>query len=290
MNNNLIKIYDEIKEKPWNYSLHQVMFIIENLKKNEFASSNYDPAALNANVNFWANTSDVIKHNEKNNQINLTLNAASLIGINGLLPQAYTEKILSRIKTKDYRMIDFLNIFHQRSFGLIHKTEKYNKIHLKINDHKHLTQEFCKSSENFKEFKQLLWKKNKNKFGFLQILKNLFKNQKIDFKIKEFILKKVKIDDENKTFLNNEKLTNKLLGNHVLTIDKKIKLIIETKFLKDYETFLPNQINFNKIKKIFKYYTNNFYEIEIKPILIAEKEKISFLKKEKKLGLNVWLV
>jgi type VI secretion system ImpH/TssG family protein len=298
MENN-IKIEKEIKQKPWEFSLHQALFILESLKKNKAnfgcgKNPQDEPAFLSAYCNFSAPHSDCIKYQNEN----LTINHTSFIGPNGVLPQIYTEKILNKAKEKNNNFANFLNIFNQRQIGFLHKIEKNKKINLNFDHDKRNFANYIsgvkgksEAEKILKKFAGLLWQKEKNAGNLEAILHSVFSFEKfgITFKIDQFMGKWIDISHKNRAFLNFEPLKFKVLGKKAFCKHIGIKLNMTFQNLKIYNEFIPGSQKRKLIEAICKYYLQPGMQCKIQQTLVNESEKNSFMNKTTQLGFNCWI-
>jgi type VI secretion system protein ImpH len=293
MANHLTKLIKQIKETPWQFALHQMLFLLEkaSMGKAKFGCGktiNEEPAILNANCSLSSASSDCIEYKE-GNQTQLTINQTNLIGINGILPQSYNEKILDRIKEKDESMLDFINIFNQRSFGILHKiAKKQNKA---IDPHSqnfafYLAGPKAKTEweKNMQSFTMILWQQAKTPQGLLKLLTAIFN---LNVKIKQFIGQWVKTDDDVQAKIG-ESINNKLLGamTHLKTA---IEIIIIASTLNEYESLLETTAKRREIENVCKYYITPGINFKISLALANEAEKITYLTSSRKLGENAWI-
>jgi len=294
------QITKDIEKKPWEFSFHQMLFILELLSKNksEFGTGKNpekEPGILEAYSSFSVPISDCIEVKKAENGYKITVNQTSLIGINGILPQTYTEKIIQKKLENNEAPADFLNIFHQRIFGLKHKIEKKNQPSLNknplnnfnfhhkiggINIAKNDWQN-CLSSQPY-----FLWNKTKNSAGLKSILSSIFPFQ---FQIDEFLPKWLEISEEARCFLDKQSMKNKLLGQRANCMYKKIKITIKLANEADFNNFIPGTPDYELMKKISKYYVQSGTEIVYKIDLDSSKKTQIQLKNSQKLGYNTWL-
>jgi type VI secretion system ImpH/TssG family protein len=302
---NINAIKEEIKLSPWKYSLHQLLSILEFIEPNavEFGSGRKledEPAMLKAYCSFAVPSSDCVEYKESKTNKYLTINQTSLVGINGILPQLYSEKIIAQMKEQNFSLSDFLNIFHQRFFGLAHKIEKKTQINLNRKQFEQFP--YCKAisgllDENnsnkllhkkmLPSFASLLWNKNKNVLGLKTILSTIFPHLKIE--IKQFIPTFFKINESCMARLDKAPLLNKILGKRARSIAFSIELIISVNTKKDYDAILPGTKYCNLIKQTAKYYCPPGFKIRYQLKLPKKEKCICFLLKHQKLGYNTWV-
>lgn len=296
MEHNLKTLVTEMAKKPWEFSLHQAMFVLELIKgdKNfgDGLRSN-EPADLKAYCSFSAPSSDCTSFEKINERPILTINQTSLIGINGTLPQRYTENILSKTKEKNYRLLDFIDIFNHRFFGLSHKIEKKTKLNLNVNQLDNFIylnaiagmQKTSQWESVLSSFPNFLWQKNKTAQGLKSILQALFA---FKIKIEQFIGQWIEIDQDCSAVLNKQRMQNKILGKRAYCVHRAIKIIMNINNLENYNAMLPGTRNYKLIQQICKYYLSPGFMCKLQLRLSNAHLPLCTLDKHYKLGLNTW--
>ena len=301
---NIQKIKQELERAPWEYAFHQLLAILELIHKNKKPfgcgkKPSEEPSILNAYCNFSAPSSDCIKFEYKQNQAYLTINQTSLIGINGILPQRYSEKIITKMKEGNFQLLDFLNIFNHRMFGLMHKIEKRTQLNLN-KDWMH-NFEYCASIAGIiqkeKEIKKyqlilpsfasFLWQKNKSPNGLIGILHAMF--PKFNIKLEQLIPQWIEINEDCRAQLNKASLRNKMLGNKTMCAQRAIKIIILVDSKASYDALLPGTKNFEMIKDVSQYYCPPGFKIQFEFRLPKRENPKCELTTNNQLGYNTWL-
>ena len=263
---NINKIKQELNLQPWKYSLHQTLFLLEylNSEKKNFSFGScieQEPLALKANYNLSTASSDILKI--KNQE--LIINHSSLIGINSILPNIYTEKIILQNKEKKTTLLDFFNIFHHRYFSLVHKNAK--KKHISLNVKSEFIQRNYISGLNneielkkkFSPFISLLWQKNKTPHNLKHILESIFE---FKIKINQFLPQFFEIEEEYH-INNDKKLNNKVLGKQAICYTKGISLHIFLNSFEQFKEHIPNSKNAKLLKMILNYYLEPNFKVKI---------------------------
>lgn len=290
--NNLVA---KIKTNPWEFSLHQALSLLEIAHKDKmqfgYGKRPIDePLLLNAYCNFTAPASDCVGYSKMKNAEQLTINQTSLLGMNGVLPQYYTEMAVDELKNKKDGFVNFVNIFNQRVFGMLHKLEKRTKRNLNnaVFNSQVVDIAGLKGHDTWSKicstFVGALWHKNKNAHILRNILHLVFGNK---IEIQEFIEKWIDIDDDSKSFLNGEKMRDKVIGNRGKCRHSAIKITVYLSNLEEYNQFLPGSKKHELLKKICKYYVTPGLEVQI-AVHLTETRRMH-LSSAKKLGYSAWL-
>lgn len=299
----ITKLKKNIAEKPWEFSVNQMLFLIEalNEEKNEYAEGTNpknEPSFLHAYANFATPSSDCIKFEEKNGNKHITLNQSSLVGTHGTLPQRYTEKILQQSKEKNHALTNFLDIIHHRLFSLRFKAEKKNNATLIRGKTRSPTLQITDAiagmrlSNNvewqkiFSPFAHFLWQKFNNQNGLASILGALFSHK---IRIEQFVGAWIEISKENQTYLNKDKLKEKSLGKKAFCLQQGINIVLEIEELSEYLNILPNTKNFETVKNISRYYINPVYNFSVQLNLNEKQKPRCILKNSTLISRNAWL-
>mgnify|MGYP001386742197 CR=1 FL=1 len=123
----------ELFEYPYKYEFHQAAYLLEHIfKKNYWAlgegvAAGEEVVKIKARVSFSAPGSDIYRFDRpkyKDIPPTMHVNFWGIAGIQGPLPQPYTEMIANRIRDHDYAMRDFLDMFNHRLISLVHRIRK----------------------------------------------------------------------------------------------------------------------------------------------------------------------
>lgn len=297
------KIRQELERAPWEYSFHQFLAILELINKNKkpFGSGKRpsdEAAILNAYCSFSAPSSDCISFKHKQDQAYLTINQTSLIGINGILPQRYSEKVITKMKEGNSQLLDFLNIFNHRLFGLMHKIEKRTQLNLN-KDWMH-NFEYCNAiagiinNNSVKKYRQILptfasflWQKNKSPNGLVGVIRSMFPKFKVQ--IDQFIPEWIDINDECRARLDRKPLRDKMLGHRAQCVSRAIKVIINVDSKASYDSILPGTENFEILHDIAQYYCPPGFKIKFELRLPKRETPKCKMNAQNKLGYNTWI-
>ena len=237
MANNLNNLYETFKNKPWQFSLNQGLFLTE-LNKEEIDFEN--------NISFSTASSDFSLNKKKQ----ITINHSGLLGINGSLPLKYNEIYNHEEKKIFY---NFIKIFEKKLLQLKYLFEKQKNYSLKKNAYLIEKRALTNNKNNINSFAYFFWKQDKNSHDLKQIIQQTFK---VKANIKEFELKTFKIEDQYQLKLNNLILNNKLLGKKYKSYLNKIKINIfgnenslksfnKNKLIKILDEYLPKNIGYS---------------------------------------------
>lgn len=291
MENNLKVIEQKIIEKPTEFSIDRLIFLIEKIKKEELKSQHlFKNSIIFFKSNFQTNSiSGICKSiSKENGKFTLHINDESLIGFNSILPSVYSEKIGLLQKEKHTLFLDFLNLFNHRFLFFKYLILKQNSINLSENVLKHLKNivNVKKEQKYLIALSNIFLQKQKNSEN-LKIALNYLFNANIH--INSFQKSKIKIDENAKFALNYQKLDKKILGNYSNCYYKKIQIIVKFKTLYHYNEFLPFQKKFEIVRNFLYNYLGNSFKVEIIYEIKKDAKKASKLNKKSYLGLNFFI-
>lgn len=217
------------------------------------------------------------------------------IGSTGILPLHYTELILHRCKNKDHSLLDFLNIFYNRSLNIFFKSwEKYQLFHL-YRKHSFI----CKNKDPLSNilnavvgnklitdnqiyanvslrYAGIFSRKSRTGWLLKCIIKSYFN---LDITILQFQKKLFKLQTEQAKLLVTKLGTKKtLLGTTIITEQDLITIILNAKDYQQYIKYLPGtslRINLENIIKEFNFF-NIGYKIKltiISPVSVPLKHE-----------------
>jgi type VI secretion system protein ImpH len=124
-------VRNELRTEPWNFEFFQTIRLLERFGAGKALGNFENPDEEVARVG--TNTALVFPPSEINalewlegKQPKIRVNFMGLVGQLGVLPTPYTEYINDRIRSKDYTLRDFLDLFHHRIVSLFYQAwEKY---------------------------------------------------------------------------------------------------------------------------------------------------------------------
>ncbi|MCS7314544.1 MAG: type VI secretion system baseplate subunit TssG [Bryobacterales bacterium] len=121
-----------LEREPWRFDFFQAVRLLERLDPERKPVGRFVRPRQEV-VRFAANPSVVFPASQiqslelrPDGPARMTVNFMGLFGPMGVLPQAYTELIISRIRERDYALRDFLDLFNHRMISLFYRAwERY---------------------------------------------------------------------------------------------------------------------------------------------------------------------
>lgn len=217
------------------------------------------------------------------------------IGSTGILPLHYTELILHRCKNKDPSLLDFLNIFYNRSINIFFKSwEKYQLFHL-YRKHSFI----CKNKDPLSNILNavvgnkliadnpvcaninlrhpgIFSRRSRSAWLLKCVIKSYFN---LDITILQFQKKLFNVPKEQaKLLVTKLGIKKTLLGKTIITEQDLITVILKAKDYQQYIQYLPGtslRINLENIIKEFNFF-NIGYKIKltiISPVSVPLKHE-----------------
>ena len=300
----------------YGYEFFQAVRIIESICKNKpcIGTTLHPHSEI---VNFKQNpslrtqTSDVkrCRFNIKESKIELTTNFLGLLGTNGIMPYFFTEELLSQMKSKNFAMLDFLNIFYNRMISFLYRAWAINNQTVSYekgrNDYisKYLYSiigynydSFNKNSSLSYDFKLYFAahfaRAEQSVESLCSIIREYFK---VNAEVEEFFQQWIDIPQEAKTeFKYNN--SSGILGRNTFIGDKawnctvKFKLVIGPMSIERYNSLLPGNVGFIQLKEILNLCSP--VELYCDLVYVLKADEIPSLSTDNcsQLGYNSWLI
>ncbi len=251
-NNEIItmNLIQDIYNTPWQFSLHQFMFLTKKLKdKNKKINFKF-----RSTVDMSISPSDIksIKHHENTNEI--FINGVSLLGVQGALPIYYINTAMDRKRKKDHALEEFLDIFNNKVIQntyLIKKKSSFCFTNTKLNNTTigkisnaigvGVLNNQNKVTRDISTAFPILYWSQRTPQNLQYLLEAFLKNAKVSYK--QFIGKWIKIAKNDMTILKSDcskaSLGRKFLGKTFWNGNHGIKLNITTRSKTLYSKILP---------------------------------------------------
>jgi type VI secretion system protein ImpH len=246
---------------------------------------------------------------------NVLINFMGLVGTHGALPPPHTECIAELIRNKDHRMLNFFNIFQNRSIFLFYQAwKKYNyNINFEqaywnntstprtqllpsiigINQLKANTPDFF--PDNVALFYAAHFSRQQHSANALeQILGDYLQ---IPVKLQQLIDERFNLKSDDLTYLSKSSTANNALGistnlgQQIWLSQQKFRIQLGPLSAEQFHYFLPRSSNgLRKLCAIVRKYADNHLSFDVQPII--KSDEISPLKlgqaKPFQLGWNSW--
>lgn len=230
-----------------------------------------------------------------------------------IMPHVYTEFLLDRIKQKDHAMEEFLNIFNHRMISLFYRGwEKYRFfIEYERTREDHFSDRMLdflglgtSAMRNrsripdvaYLNYVGLLARHVRSAATLEQVLEDFFE---VPVRVQQFAGTWRKLAPENQTCFLGLGGANERLGMGVVAGDEvwdqhgRFAVLIGPMRLDQYLRFLPGQEAYLELVSWIRFYTNGFYEAEVRLIMAREDAPPCVLGSKEstqpRLGMVSWL-
>lgn len=133
-------VEDALRSRPYEFRFFQAVRLIEAMRADRAEVGRFARPEEEA-VRFRANTGLAFPASEiqeldwpADGPPEMAVNFMGLIGPSGVLPTAYSELVIERIRAKDRTLESFLNIFHHRAVSLFYQAWQKNRAQLDRED------------------------------------------------------------------------------------------------------------------------------------------------------------
>jgi type VI secretion system protein ImpH len=254
-----------------------------------------------ARISFAVNAADLQKI-DAGSPPKLTVTFLGVAGIQGPLPQVFTEMLVDRIKSRDTAGRDFLDIFNHRVTTLWYKL--YTKLYPGLTDAKMESTQIgecmldlggAKSYKNGAEllpFGTLLWQRSASGRGLEELIKGYFN---IPCRIRPFEGGWNRIDPEFKTTLGKKYSIlgyDMVLGGRCYDQAQGFRIIIGPLPYESFKDFLPSDdplSGYAHLKHVVSSYFESPPLFKIEVLLNQNEVPAASLNKGHALGYNTWL-
>jgi len=240
------------------------------------------------------------------------VNFMGLTGPLGVLPNAYTELLVERIRQKDTALRDFLDLFHHRIISLFYQAwEKYRfAIAYERGERDRFSHHLLDliglgtsglqdrqevADDSLIYYSGLLGLNARSAAALEQILADYFE---VPVAIEQFVGAWYSMDDENQCHLGEESGWSEQLGWGAVAGDEiwdeqsRIRIRLGPLSFGQYRDFLPGQGAWRELSALARFFTRGEFDIELQLVLAREEVPFCELRDEDdgalQLGWTTW--
>lgn len=245
------------------------------------------------------------------------INFFGLTGVNGILPDHYTELLMGQIHNHNYGLQDFFDIFNHRSTTLFYKA--WEKYHFPFNitdslPHKKKRKKFSYFIESIygngtpslrdrlrvpekilSYYSGFLARKIRSAHDLESMLTDYFS---VPIKVKQFQKEYIYVSDQDLTCLGNREKgrynqlgLDTILGKKLTSVLNSFRVFICSLSFNQFQSFLPPNSAFSRLYDLVKFYAGPQYTFNLQ--LELNKEEVPFCelssKSPIKLGWETWI-
>lgn len=240
-----------------------------------------------------------------------------LAGINGILPDHYTELLIGQVRSHNYAFRDFLDIFNHRCITLFYQAwEKYhfpfivsdslNGNREKKNFTHYIESIYGNGTPSLRErlhvpekilsyYSGLFARKVRSAIDLESILNDYFD---IPINIKQFQEQYTYIEEQDLSRLSNKKGgrynqlgISFLVGKKITSVANSFRIFVGPLSFDQFQSFLPSQSSFFQLCNLVKFYAGPQYIFDLQ--LILKKEDVPFCELSRvspvRLGWETWI-
>jgi len=284
---------DMLAREPWAFDFFQAVRLLERFQPDRkpvgrFARPSSEAARFGAHPSLAFPASEIQSLQRRPGQpAFVEVNFMGMAGPLGVLPNAYTELMLERIRQKDTALRDFLDLFNHRIISLFYQAwEKYrfaiayergerdrfshHLLDLVGLGTPHLQERQGVADDSLIYYSGLLGMNTRSAAALEQILGDYFE---APVAIEQFVGAWYSMDAENQCHLGEETGWSEQLGWGAVAGDEiwdeqaRIRVRLGPLSLKQYRDFLPGQNGWRELRALAEFFTRGEFDIEVQLVL-----------------------
>jgi type VI secretion system protein ImpH len=291
------EIAEQLENEPFRFDFFQVVRLLERLAPDRnpvgrFVKPKSEVARFGVHSSLAFPASQIQSLTRREGQAPfLEVNFMGLTGPLGVLPHAYTELIIDRLRAKDTSLRDFLDLFHHRIISLFYEAwEKYRfTIAYERGDRDRFTHHLLDliglgtkgledrqdvTDESLLFYSGLLSMNTRSASGLRQILADYFD---VPVEIDQFVGAWYPMEVENQCHIGEESGGSEQLGLGAVVGDEiwdhqaRIRIRLGPLTYRKYRDFLPGGDAWRALKALTKFFARGEFDIEVQLILRREE-------------------
>ncbi|MBX9977520.1 MAG: type VI secretion system baseplate subunit TssG [Alphaproteobacteria bacterium] len=305
-----LSVIEELFSQVYTFDFPQTVRLLQGIQpdKKLGATDNprLDPVHFQANVDFSISSSDV-KKLDPGSPPKLTVTFLGIAGIQGPLPEVFTEILIDRMKVKDYGFRDFLDIFNHRliTFWYTFYGKLYPGLHdapLEETDIGASLMDlggmrYHEQGKSLIPLGTLFWQRSGSGVGLQKAIDGYFN---IPCRIQPYVGGWNRVDKSRQTQISkcfHELGHNTVLGNRSFDQGKGFKVILGPLTYTQFMNFLPppetsiidKESGYHHLKNLIAAYFDSPPEYKIELILERSDVPQTDLSGQYRLARNTWL-
>ena len=287
-----------LREDSCSFEFFQAVTLLQRLRQERQPVGRFSNPKDEA-VHFRANTSLAFPASQiqeiewtESGPPEMTVNFMGLTGPQGVLPYAYSEFILERLRAKDATLVDFLDIFNHRMISFFHRAwEKYRfPVTYCLGDEDRFTHRLLDligmgtpglqerqavPDEALLHYVALLGMQSRSAAALEQVLSDYFE---VPVEVEQFIGAWYRLDPASQSRVDEGDSDGERLGVGVVVGDEvwdqqsRVRVKIGPMSLSRYLDFLPDGSAYEPLKAITRFFSNDEIDFEVE--LILEREQV----------------
>lgn len=234
-------------------------------------------------------------------RVHFTNLIVGLTGIQGALPYSYSHKVKHAPRKQRQQIEQFLALFNHKliaqyidasiSYHLplryeVEQDNHYLNILHALNGYISHQHQQLPLDDYFAEFSGLMQGQNNSRYAIKTILSCVFKQP---VQVNEYIFEQFELSQQQKTILGAQGQTrlgvNSFCGGRIRQADSKIEIEIGPLTLAEYQAFLPNRPQSQKLKRILSTWCSPTLIVDLRLVLAKEAIQALCLSRQPSVGL-----
>lgn len=308
---NRTTLREAMEEQPFRFAFFQAVRLLQQIEPDrEMVGEFVNPAneivrfSASTPVHFPASQLQSLEWKTESRPPTMTVNFMGLTGPSGVLPLAYSELVIDRLRARDHTLREFLDIFNHRMLSLFYRAwEKYRfPLQFERGERDQMAQMLLDfiglgtrglqnrqavSDESLIYYAGLLSQRPRSSVGLQQVLSEYFE---VPVEIDQFAGRWYRLTEANQTSFRETQSYSDMLGwgaivgNEVWDQQAGICVRIGPLSLHRYEEFLPGGSAHSALRALLKYYVNDELECDVQLVLERKETPMCQLGEESEAG------
>lgn len=289
-----------LEAEPWRFDFFQAVRLLERLwpgrkPVGRFVRPHEEAArfAAHPSLAFPASQIQALER-QPDGPARMVVNFMGLFGPTGVLPQAYTELLISRVRERDGALRDFLDLFNHRMISLFYQAwEKYRftiayergardrlsyvLLHLIGLGTPGLQDRQAVADDSLLYYAGLLAQYPRSAIALEQVLEDYFQ---VPVQVEQFAGGWYSLDRSTQSWLSegdreNEQLAvGAVLGDEVWEPQARVLIRLGPLTLDQYLEFLPTGSAFQPLRALVRFFADDDLDFEVR--LVLKREEVPF--------------
>ena len=291
-------IEEILREDPCSFEFFQAVTLLQRLRQKRQPVGRFSNPEQEA-VHFRVNTSLAFPASQiqeiewsESAPPSMTVNFMGLTGPQGVLPYAYSEFILERLRAKDQTLVNFLDIFNHRMISFFHRAwEKYRfPVTYCLGEEDRFTRRLLDligmgtpglqerqpvPDEALLHYVALLGLQSRSAAALEQLLSDYFE---VPVEVEQFVGAWYRLDPSSQSRVDEGDSDGEQLGVGVVVGDEvwdqqsRVRVKIGPMPLSRYLDFLPEGSAYEPLSALTRFFSNDEFDFEVE--LILEREQV----------------
>ncbi|HET9409546.1 MAG TPA: type VI secretion system baseplate subunit TssG [Candidatus Sulfotelmatobacter sp.] len=287
---------EKLCKEPYSFDFFQAVRLLERLMPEQnsvgqFVHPNTEVARFGAHPSLAFPASQIQEMTSPENApVRMVVNFMGLTGPEGVLPNPYTSLIIERMRSSDYSLRDFLDIFNHRIISLFYRAWRKYRFDVAAEQSerelfsRHLLSLIGLGTDGLRDrqavpddtliyYSGLLAQRPRSAQALKQILADYFD---VPVAIEQFAGDWYRLDPETQCCFSDRNNGSEALGlgavvgDEVWNQQSKVRIVLGPLSLERYADFLPDGKSWEPLQSWVRFFSNDEWEFEVKLVLARE--------------------